>query len=503
MGKNARRKVKLMGGIILCFSLLGEAHPLFIKVRGIEETLIRKVCVNPLDDNIIYVRGLNSLFKSTNGGRQWKKIFVSESGQIQDIYADKYVYDVFYLVTDYALYWFSSNRKKKIFNFPPEVKGSCIKKCGKIFYLGTTEGVYYAEENIWKWKVLKGLPHRSVYSIDCSGNEIFIATEDGIYVAHNREGFKRSLVFKHTAINEEEIEEESNEGDVSNGIIIHDIFYPGRIYAGTQRGLFVSYDRGRSWVKISLSGIDKLNIKDIAQSHLEKNKIYLATDRGIYLADITSNDSLPLFEGLPTRNIFSVDFNRKGVLFVATSKGLFYQDRFTKATSWREFDELCKNEPSIREVQEAALIYNEVDPSKIRKWRRALKYRAFFPSISLDYDKTVYGSSSGNFAIGPKDWGVSFSWDIANLIWNSYEDEVDTRSRLVTQLRISILDDINTTYFERLKVKQRLRSKEYKDRSERFKDEIRLRELTASLDAYTGGYFSKKVREIQKKENSE
>jgi len=158
-----------------------------------------------------------------------------------------------------------------------------------------------------------------------------------------------------------------------------------------------------------------------------------------------------------------------------------------------------KKEPSIEDVQQVALRYNEVHPEKIKRWRKNLKYRALFPDVNIDYDKTVtYDSGSDRYYTGPYDWGVSLSWDLGDLIWNSYEDDVDTRSRLITQLRINILDDINTIYHERLRVKQELMSKSFKDESERFKKELRLRELTSALDGYTGGYFSKRLRQIQK-----
>ena len=100
--------------------------------------------------------------------------------------------------------------------------------------------------------------------------------------------------------------------------------------------------------------------------------------------------------------------------------------------------------------------------------------------------------------MGPRDWGISISWDVGDLIWNSYEDDIDVRSRLTTQLRINILDDINNLYFERLRIKKELLNPELSP-EERLKKELRLKEITASLDAYTGGYFSKRLKELKKR----
>jgi hypothetical protein len=141
------------------------------------------------------------------------------------------------------------------------------------------------------------------------------------------------------------------------------------------------------------------------------------------------------------------------------------------------------------------MIYNGVDPKKIREWRNSLKYRALFPEVSLDYDKTIYGSSSGKFAVGPRDWGVSFSWDVGDLIWNTYEDDVDTRARLNTQLRIDILEEIIRVYYERLRLKREIVSGSLPE-EELFKKQLRLAELTAILDGYTGGFFSARIKEL-------
>jgi hypothetical protein len=58
------------------------------------------------------------------------------------------------------------------------------------------------------------------------------------------------------------------------------------------------------------------------------------------------------------------------------------------------------------------------------------------------------------------------------------------------ELRGDILDEVTKLYFERLRVKMELDNLSIEDRKKRLEKELRLQELTASIDALTGGYFS-------------
>lgn len=125
------------------------------------------------------------------------------------------------------------------------------------------------------------------------------------------------------------------------------------------------------------------------------------------------------------------------------------------------------------------------------------------PQLTIDYDRTI-GSSftqSGHyFAEGPHDWGINLRWDIGNILWNPSENTEDTRSRLNTQLRIDIIDDINRLYYERIRLKHEMLS--LKEPEEIFMKELRLLELTAALDGYTGGHLRKNTTEERRQRPS-
>jgi hypothetical protein len=69
----------------------------------------------------------------------------------------------------------------------------------------------------------------------------------------------------------------------------------------------------------------------------------------------------------------------------------------------------------------------------------------------------------------------------------------------MVELRNDILDQVNKLYFERLRVKSELDNLAIEDRSKRFDKELKVEELTASLDALTAGYYSEQLCKLTSK----
>ena len=247
-------------------------------------------------------------------------------------------------------------------------------------------------------------------------------------------------------------------------------------------------------------GLNGLSINCIAQNLQGENILYLGTAKGIVRYNIKNDAPMQLFEGLPVLNVFWIDFTASGQMYAATDKGLFNDNYCDPLGTGKDLRDILANEPDITDIQQAAVRYNDAQPEKILKWRRELKVKALFPSVNLNYAKSIYGTAGtnsydGKSYVGPRDWNVGFSWDIGELVWNSHQDDVDTRSRLNTQLRLDILDEINRIYFERLRLKKEIGDLHLPE-NESFQKGLRLKELTAMLDGYTGGFFSKRSREL-------
>ncbi|MFA5339263.1 MAG: hypothetical protein WC317_03825 [Candidatus Omnitrophota bacterium] len=126
------------------------------------------------------------------------------------------------------------------------------------------------------------------------------------------------------------------------------------------------------------------------------------------------------------------------------------------------------------------------------------------PEVSVGYnndlDTTISTATSNgrtNFWVGPDDtssgWDFTAKWDLGDLVYNTAQTSIDSRSKLMVELRNDIMEALNTVYFERKKLQKqliRITDKESPAYTER---ELRIEELTASIDGLTGGYLSRKL----------
>jgi len=473
----------------LSFLLLIPFHSsfsLFRPVQGLESGDVKRVIVSPFDSRVICVASGNSLYKSQDGGQEFKKVAVFKDEEVQHIFFDPFLANTVYIATSRHLYRLKEGLEK-LFSSPDDESIFTAAKHRGLLYIGTSQGLRFTSEDALIWRKVKAFSNFSIYFLEPSGDNLYLATERGAYLFKDGGEVERLFVMRR--------EEAAGEEGLLAQIIKVDVLRKSYLWLGTNQGLFLSEDKGANWRKIYISGIDNLSINCLAQTKLQANTIYLGTTRGLFMVDLTRNKSKQLFEGLHSSYISWVEFTPEGRMYLTTSKGLFENDYFSAANSEGSLGVVLEGEPSIREIQKAALNYNEVHPDKIKKWRQGLKYRGLFPSVNLDYDKTInYDSGSDKYYTGPRDWGVSFSWNIGDLLWNSYEDDVDTRARLNTQLRLDILDEINRVYFERVRLKRELASASLSE-EDLFKKRLRLAELTAIIDGYTGGYFSKQTGE--------
>ncbi len=168
------------------------------------------------------------------------------------------------------------------------------------------------------------------------------------------------------------------------------------------------------------------------------------------------------------------------------------------------------HEPDVLRVQAMAMDYTKTNPALVEGWLKASKAAYALPAVTLTYDKDIdeyttwdyvdlnddqkIGSSEHQFNTARADddqgIGVRLAWRLDKLVMSSERIRVINEAQDIVKLRDKVLDEVTRVYFDRrrLQVDQLLSpSSSLRDQ---IKHELRLQELTASIDALTGGAFS-------------
>jgi hypothetical protein len=168
----------------------------------------------------------------------------------------------------------------------------------------------------------------------------------------------------------------------------------------------------------------------------------------------------------------------------------------------RALKQLKKVEPSIREVQKSALEFFKIDFDTVQSMRTRAGWKSLLPTVGGKYrrndtevdlgkwdfinypDRKAGRDFAGLFV---NEFEVSSSWDLSRLVFNP--EVLDVASLVV--LQEAILKEVTRIYFTRRRLQVDLLLTPPADEATRLSKELRVEELTATLDAMTGGLFSK------------
>ncbi len=430
------------------------------------------------DKPLIYAATANGLFTSFDQGGTWKRIFQGKNSWEKDCRVLAVIDENIYLGTKAGLFVsFDAGRNWK--KQPGELGYSRIlaiafsKSKDAVIYAACVEGLFRTQNNARSW------------------DKVFKANSSEIYPLEEEESPDSDQEEKFSAVRSVAIDKMNN----------------NLVYLATSSGIFQSQDQGRSWLKLTDQGLRKKEVKLIGVS--PNSEFYCASGNRIYLFRETGWQELSV--RFVSAEINSFTWDSSAILYVASGKGLFKSDSkvFTgeRELSNNRENDFLNNASPIAEVQLAAMRFAEVEPEKIKNWRKLAAKKAWFPKMSLGANRDVTdlwhwesGSTTkdcdDNLRKGRDsvDWNINFSWDLGNIVWSDDQNSIDVRSRLTVQLRNDILDEVTKLYFERLRVKSELLNLNIGDKKKREEKELRLLELNAYLDGFTGGYFSRMLK---------
>jgi len=167
------------------------------------------------------------------------------------------------------------------------------------------------------------------------------------------------------------------------------------------------------------------------------------------------------------------------------------------------------DEPTVRQVQAAAISYYNVSPDAIQSLRSRAHNKAWLPSLTLGGQTWKQSQSLAVDDIIYRSIGIarfedqngayygataSVSWSLDRLVFNP--EELDVMSLVGVQ--DGVQREVTTLYYVRRRLQVDLLLNPPPTTAGKVMVELRLQELTGLLDGYTGGFFSKNLKKTRR-----
>ncbi len=296
------------------------------------------------------------------------------------------------------------------------------------------------------------------------------------------------------------------------------------ISVATSEGIYQSEDGGINWARVTDRGLEARGVRDLLYSPLSGQLIALA-GRSVVRFHGTEKrwETLPLHlnRSPAALEIRPAEEGKQELLLIASGNEVFEfplspfeipfsEDPFLPSPERGElFRKLLLLEPTIQEVHQAAIRYGNLSHGRLQRWHWGSRLRALLPrvgfgkdfssSANVDIDRGGTGDPD-KFIRGPDDldegWDLNLTWELGDLIWSTAQPAIDSRTKLLVELRESLLSEVTRLYFERRRLQMEIAFSGAETPQASLERLLRLDEFTAHLDALTNGFFSNELRKI-------
>lgn len=474
--------------------------------NGILESAVSLVAVHPHDASVIFVATDKALYRSSDGAGQFVAVFSppGESQGINALYIDPDQPQDIYAATDAGLYFSpnSGTHWQRIYYSSDEAARKCLSlaRFDDTIYLGTQRGLFYKATPEENWSpVSNELSGKPIYHIAHNKSFLYLTTDDTLYNLDRRTNSYTQVFTLEGRLLEDLPEEEAPEPLIYFARVTDS--KDSAMYIATTRGIYLSDDDGQHWQSLTKPPVVLETLTAfVVLGKAPKRRFLVGTKRGAFLFE--DGQWASLYQGMETNGVNDLAVNAHGRVYAAMDKGVFVLVReHGKVFSSFSSEEIFDNEPTIQQVHRWAIDYAEVDPEKIKSWRTAARKRAILPDLSIGLDRADgeylhwdTGTNPDTLVKGRDfvNWDISLSWDLGDLVWNTDQTTIDSRSKAMVELREDVLDQVTRLYFERCRLQAELAAL-VEPGSAMLDKQLRVEELTALLDAFTGGKFSRKM----------
>ncbi|OED34312.1 hypothetical protein AB834_06760 [PVC group bacterium (ex Bugula neritina AB1)] len=453
----------------------------------------------------------------------WKKAFYVSTGE-QILSAVLFSEKKAFVLTNKNLYLY----EKKIVRTVYETRGSdqilnvWTDESGSELLLNTVNSLYSSKDEGINWKEVKypGVGEK-IFKICGSQEEKFILSERGVFhllkneIPFVLESFR--VVGGDSKDGEDDKSLTKEEGDLfflqkyksMRKVLFWDQGSRSLCYSSPKGLRGMRHKNSDFWEPLFLPQDGLPKIEDIYDLCLgeEGEGLWVSGAKGVFFLNQEDHFWTRRQEGLPFLKVLGMQ-KMKGKIFCSLERGVYSWEKDEKKTNLFEsfYSKKKVEEPTVQSVQKKAIEYADVAKSKIDQMFMRAQKKAYWPKVSLSFgtDRSEnFNAYSNGRVIGlpiehDSDWKIDLSWDFGDLIYTSDEASIEMRSKMMVQLREDILEEVTRIYFERKREQVSILFDKEMSLYEKKLKELRVEELTAKIDAYTCGWFS---REIKRKKN--
>jgi hypothetical protein len=175
-----------------------------------------------------------------------------------------------------------------------------------------------------------------------------------------------------------------------------------------------------------------------------------------------------------------------------------------KRSQMTHLREIIKREPTIQEVQRAALAHYQLEPERIDGMSTAARLKGLFPEVDAGFDSLLgHNFTDTQDALYPtlpfKErqaatndqtiWHVRGVWDLSRVVFNPEQLDIKT----LGSLQETLVREVTTMFFSRRRVLANLILSPPDDEEDLYDEQLRLDEMTATIDAFTGGKLASRA----------
>lgn len=185
----------------------------------------------------------------------------------------------------------------------------------------------------------------------------------------------------------------------------------------------------------------------------------------------------------------------------------------------RKLFQIMKSEPTVKDVQAWAVAQYRLQPERIHELVRNARLKGLIPDLTVTASNMIgnsyTNSRDGLYPILPSPaenpnpnnfkersatnndeltWSVTAKWQLDRIVFSS--EALDAKS--LTSLQENLVREVTTLYFSRRRVLASIVLSPPTDDEEYFYELVRLDELSATLNAFTGYKFEKTAWDWQK-----